>query len=81
MEKVIARYNIDVALLPVGGYYTMDIEDAAVAAGWLKTKYVIPMHYGTFPAIRTDLDQFRELVAKECGARVIVLDPEEEREF
>ena len=81
MEKVIARYGIDVALLPVGGYYTMDIEDAAVATAWLKTKTVIPMHYDTFPQIRTDLDRFKELVAKECGAKVLVLDPEEEREF
>ena len=81
MEKVIARYGIDVALLPVGGYYTMDIEDAAVATAWLKTKTVIPMHYDTFPQIRTDLDKFKELVAKECGAKVLVLDPEEEREF
>ncbi|MDO5439796.1 MAG: metal-dependent hydrolase [Erysipelotrichaceae bacterium] len=81
MEKVIARYGIDVALLPVGGYYTMDIEDAAVAAAWLKTKTIIPMHYDTFPQIRTDLDKFKELVAKECDAKVLVLDPEEEREF
>ncbi|MBQ6368295.1 MAG: metal-dependent hydrolase [Erysipelotrichaceae bacterium] len=81
MEKVIARYGIDIALLPVGGYYTMDIEDAAVATAWLKTKTVIPMHYDTFPQIRTDLDRFKELVAKECGAKVLVLDPEEEREF
>ena len=81
MEKVIARYGINVALLPVGGYYTMDIEDAAVAAAWLKTKTFIPMHYDTFPQIRTDLDRFKELVAKECDAKVLVLDPEEEREF
>ena len=81
MEKVIARYGIDIALLPVGGYYTMDIEDAAVATAWLKTKTVIPMHYDTFPQIRTDLDRFKEPVAKECGAKVLVLDPEEEREF
>lgn len=48
------RHRIDVALLPIGGHYTMDAADAAVAAGWLRANHVIGMHYDTFEPIRID---------------------------
>lgn len=44
-------YNIDLALLPVGGYYTMDQRQAALAASYLRAKAMVPMHWGTFPAL------------------------------
>lgn len=37
--------NIDVALLPVGGTYTMDVDEAAAAANSFKPKFLVPMHY------------------------------------
>ena len=53
--KVIGEvYTPDIAMLPVGGHYTMDIEKAVIAAQWLGVKQVIPMHYNTFDAIRVD---------------------------
>lgn len=48
----------DIAMLPVGGKYTMDIEQAVIASKWLGVKEVIPMHYNTFDAINVDINEF-----------------------
>lgn len=57
--KLIGEMNpIALAALPIGDNYTMGPDDAAVAAQWLKTKRVIPLHYNTFPAIRQDAGKF-----------------------
>lgn len=52
--------NIDVALLPIGGNFTMDIEDAIRAAAFIKPKTAIPMHYNTFGIIEADPNEFVE---------------------
>lgn len=44
-------YQPDVALLPIGDFYTMGPHEAAIAVRMLGVKHVIPMHYGTFPAL------------------------------
>ncbi|WP_432736372.1 metal-dependent hydrolase [Maridesulfovibrio sp. FT414] len=51
-------HKIDVALLPTGGWFTMDSCDAAYACKLLKCKTVIPMHYGTFPILEKDAKSF-----------------------
>ncbi|MGA9172859.1 MAG: metal-dependent hydrolase [Thermoactinomyces sp.] len=57
--KLIGMHKpIDLALLPIGGNFTMDPEDALVAAEWIGAKQVIPMHYNTFPPIQQDGDAF-----------------------
>jgi len=69
MKTVGELYKPDVALLPVGGQFTMDIEDAAVAAKWLKAHKVVPMHYNTFNLINASIREFANLVEyddKEC---------------
>src|SRR5689334_226977 len=61
--KLIAdRHPVDVALVPIGGHYTMDRNDAAYACGLLNSGDVIPMHYGTFPPIETDAEAFKREV-------------------
>ena len=50
--KLLEAENIDVALLPIGGNFTMDIDDAVIATEFIKPKLVIPMHYDTFPLIK-----------------------------
>lgn len=61
--KVIGElYSPDIAILPIGGTYTMDIEHAAIAANWLQAKTIIPMHYNTFDAISTDINKFTETI-------------------
>jgi len=51
-------YHPDVALLPIGGIYGMDIEHAAIAAEWLGAKTVVPMHYYLPPVIDVDPKDF-----------------------
>jgi L-ascorbate metabolism protein UlaG (beta-lactamase superfamily) len=74
MELIGKRHGVDVALLPIGGHYTMDREDAAYAAELIGAKRVIPIHYDTFPPIETDPQAFaNDLSAK--GIEAIVLNP------
>ncbi|MFS1512838.1 metal-dependent hydrolase [Chengkuizengella sp. SCS-71B] len=59
--KIIGELNeIDVAALPIGDNFTMGPEDALIAAKWLQTNRVIPIHYNTFPIIEQDVDSFAQ---------------------
>ena len=79
MELIGELYPLDVALLPIGSVFTMDYRQAAKAAALLKTKAVIPMHYGTFPILEPNADRFvAELAIVSPGTRPIVLAPGEE---
>lgn len=62
----------DVALLPVGGTYTMDAAEAAQAANRIKPKVAIPMHWGSIVGSRKDAEKFRDL----CEVEVKILRPE-----
>ncbi len=64
----------DIALLPIGGTYTMGIDDAVVAAKWLGAKTVIPMHYNTFPTIVADEEEFKRK-AEAAGLKCVILTP------
>ena len=73
---------LDVALLPIGGYYTMGPVEAAEAVVLLEPRAVIPMHYATFPVLAQSADEFVELVReKRPETKVIVLEPGESYEF
>lgn len=74
MKTIKELYAPQVAMLPIGGNYTMDVEHAAMAARWLGVRTVIPMHYGTFPEIEADLKRFAQLIALGNTACQIV-DP------
>lgn len=56
--------QIDLALLPIGGTYTMNIKEAAEAVKMIKPKKVIPMHYNTFKEISAKPEEFKKLVDK-----------------
>ena len=64
--------KIDLALVPIGGNFTMDIPDAAKAIEFLKPKKAIPMHYNTFDLIACDPNDFIEKI-KQFGVEGIVL--------
>lgn len=51
-------YDIDLAILPIGGHFTMGPEHARIAAKWLGAKRVLPVHFNTFPPIRQDAEAF-----------------------
>jgi L-ascorbate metabolism protein UlaG (beta-lactamase superfamily) len=57
--------NLELAMLPIGGNYTMDIDDAVIAARWSQAANIIPMHYDTFETIRTDPQVFADRLAEE----------------
>lgn len=57
--KLLAEENIDIALLPIGGNFTMDIDDAVKAVEFIQPKIVIPMHYNTFPVIAASAEDFK----------------------
>ena len=75
MKTIKELYRPNIALLPIGGHYTMDVEHAALAADWLGAQTVIPMHYNTFPEIQADLQKFLALVQVN-NSNCIILDPE-----
>lgn len=70
--------DIDLAMLPIGGNYTMDWSDAARAVQMLQPQHVVPMHYNTFPVIETDPEQFRQAVQELAPqTKVSILQPGE----
>lgn len=72
--------DIDVAMLPVGGTYTMDEDEAVNALKLFKPKLAIPMHFNTFPLIRTRTHDFK-MNAEKSGLKVKVLAIDEEMEI
>jgi L-ascorbate metabolism protein UlaG (beta-lactamase superfamily) len=77
MKLIAQRSDIDVALLPIGGHYTMDRRDAVLAAEFVGAPTVIPMHYDTFPAIETDSEAFKAEVEEKTPSSVVLLKPGE----
>ncbi len=73
LELIGRRHAIDVALIPIGGHYTMDRHDAVEAARMIGARQVIPCHYDTFPAIVTDAQAFEADVESSTASEVIVL--------
>jgi L-ascorbate metabolism protein UlaG (beta-lactamase superfamily) len=66
-------YQPEIAFLPIGDHYTMGPVEAAYAARLLKVKQVIPMHYGTFPALAGTPEQLAALLDKD-GIKVWTLE-------
>jgi L-ascorbate metabolism protein UlaG (beta-lactamase superfamily) len=69
------RRQVDVALMCIGGHFTMDRYDAVVAAHFVGAKTVIPCHYNTFPVIETDAQAFKADVESATSSMVVVLEP------
>jgi L-ascorbate metabolism protein UlaG (beta-lactamase superfamily) len=77
LQLVGQREPIDVALMCIGGHYTMDRHDAVQAATLVGAKQVIPCHYDTFPPIETDAQAFKAEVQAAGAGEVVVLAPGE----
>jgi L-ascorbate metabolism protein UlaG (beta-lactamase superfamily) len=77
--KLIAQRgnHVNVALVPIGGHYTMDRFDAVTACEWIGADEVIPVHYDTFPPIETDAQAFKSDVEDATTSKVVVLAPGE----
>src|SRR5919197_809121 len=74
LKGVPSDYSPDVAVLPIGGHFTMDPREAAVALELLGTKRCIPCHYGTFPLLAGTPDELRE---QAPDVELIELEPGE----
>ena len=72
MKLIGERHPIDLAFLPIGDNFTMGIEDAAYAVELLNPKAVVPIHYDTFPPIKQNPQDFKDLVK---DATVHILSP------
>jgi len=77
--QLIARRGdkVDVALVPIGGHFTMDRYDAVTAVEFIDPATVIPVHYDTFPPIETDAEAFKSDVESQTSAQVVILAPGE----
>lgn len=67
--KEIQNVMCDIALIPIGGTYTMDYREAADLANTINAKLVIPTHYGEIVGSKEDAEKFKELVQ---GKKVMV---------
>ncbi|MEO0139525.1 MAG: metal-dependent hydrolase [candidate division WOR-3 bacterium] len=79
MKLIGELYKPDLALLPIGSRFTMDVFQAAKAVEFISPKYVIPMHYNTFDLIKADPEEFKKLVGDK--AHVVILNPGESFEI
>lgn len=70
-------YDIDVALLPIWWNFTMWVQDAIIAADFIKPKIVVPIHYNTWDVIRVNSDEFKKLVEEKGKIKVEILESEE----
>ena len=71
--------TVDVLMMPVGGFYTIDAAAATNVMNTLKPRLVIPMHFKTFPILVQDASGFIDLVGKEApGVEIVSLNPGEE---
>jgi L-ascorbate metabolism protein UlaG (beta-lactamase superfamily) len=72
MQIIHELYAPEIAMLPIGDHFTMGPREAAHACGLLKPKTVIPMHFGTFPALTGMPGALQKLVP---GVNVVELKP------
>jgi len=77
LELIGRRNDIDVALMPIGGHFTMDRHDAVEAARMIGARQVIPCHYDTFPLVATDAQAFKADVEGSTASEVVLLAPGE----
>jgi L-ascorbate metabolism protein UlaG (beta-lactamase superfamily) len=77
LQLVGKRNPVDIALMCIGGHYTMDRTDAVDAAELVGARTVIPCHYNTFPPIETDAEAFKSDVESATSSNVVILEPGE----
>ena len=67
MESIIGNYyRPDIAILPIGGVFTMGPDEAAFACKLIRPRVVIPEHFGTFPVLVQSTDRFKEQVRRQA---------------
>jgi len=77
MKLIAEIYQPELAMLPIGGLYTMSPTEAAMACRLMNPRWVLPMHYGTFPPLTGRPEQLRALIKDLPGTEVLELKPGE----
>jgi len=77
MKLIAELYEPEVAMLPIGDYYTMGPREAAMAIRLLNVKHVVPMHYGTFPVLTGTPEELKRLSQDIPGLEIHALKPGE----
>ena len=75
MRLIDELYHPEVAMLPIGGHYTMGPKEAAIAARYLGAKTILPLHFGTFPPLKGTPEQLAALI--DSGIQVVSWKPGE----
>jgi len=82
MRLIGEYYKPDLVLMPIGGHFVMDPRDAAYATReMLKPRYVVPIHYGTFPVLRGTPHEYRQFLGSSTTTQVFPIDPGERVTF
>jgi len=77
MKLIAEIYNPELIMIPIGDLFTMSPTEAAYACRFLSPKYVIPMHYGTFPLLTGTPADLKHLTQDLKGLEIIALKPGE----
>ncbi|MHB8417757.1 MAG: metal-dependent hydrolase [Myxococcales bacterium] len=81
-DRVGDRFKVDLMLACIGGHFTMDPEGAALAATYVKPKWIVPMHFGTFPVLSgTPAELEKALRARHSKAKLLELKVGESKAF
>lgn len=75
MKLLNEQYDISIAFLPIGDRYTMGVDDAIRATDYIRPKFVVPIHYDTWPAIKADSMEFARRVLLDNYAVPKLLRP------
>lgn len=79
--RLIGEKGVDIAMLPIGDYFTMGPDDCVRAVKFIEPKYVIPMHYNAFPIMSQDPEAWAEKVRNQTTAEPVVLKLNETKVF
>ena len=81
MRLIADMYHPDLVLLPIGGHFVMNPQDAAMAVReMIKPKYALPIHYGTTPQLRGTPAEFKAALGNS-PVQMLVMDPGQKVEF
>jgi L-ascorbate metabolism protein UlaG (beta-lactamase superfamily) len=81
MKLIGDLWHPDVAFLPIGGRYTMGVDEAMIAAGFIGAKTVVPIHYNTFERIAADPQVFKKAIERTTDLNVVIPRPGESIEI
>ena len=81
MRMIADYYKPDLIMIPIGGHFVMDPKDAAYATKeWLKPKYAIPFHYGTFPVLKGTPQEYQQALG-QTTTQVFPISPGDKLQF